>query len=88
MKSVAIVVTALFIAATGSAVAADGDQAREQLMQQQREQVQERVGANGEKYQEYAKQKREQMQNRYQYRNQIREGSGARMQERMTHRKG
>ena len=86
MKSVAIVVTALFIAATGSAVAADGDQAREQLMQQQREQI--RAGANGEKYQEYAKQKREQMQNRYQYRNQIREGSGARMQERMTHRKG
>lgn len=87
MKTVKIVITSLLIAA-GSAVAAEGEQTREQLMPQQREQVQERVGANNEKYKEYTKQKREQMQNRYQHRNQIMEGQGSRMQERMMHRKG
>jgi hypothetical protein len=88
MKTAKIAILAMFLAATGSAIAAEGEQARETLMQKEQAQFQERVGANGEKDHRQMEQKREQMKNRYRYehRNQLREGSGHRIQQRMMHR--
>jgi len=88
MKSIKVVVAALCITSIGTAFAAETDPVREQQMQQRKEQIQERVGANGEKYHQLMEQKREQFKNQYHYqnRNQIMDGSGARMQERMMNR--
>lgn len=88
MKTAKVVMAALFVSFMGTSFAAETKQSPEQQMQKKQEQVQERVGANGEKYHQLIEQKREQFKNeyRYQHRNQIMEGSGARMQERMMNR--
>jgi hypothetical protein len=88
MKTAKFAIIALFLAATGNAMAAESDQAREPLMQKQQAQMQERVGAKGEQYHRLMEQKREQMKNRYRHeqRNPHREGNGSRVQERIMRR--